>query len=292
MTYISNDYIKSLMPQRSADANKYSVGSLLCICGSYSFAGAAALCAKAALRCGAGLVRCAVPVSIYPIVSTLVPEAVFLVLEETEEGAISSKEAGRIIKAANKSDAVVFGCGSKLCPDTESIAMSLLMECSKPLLVDADGINAVSKHINVLKDHKCPVVLTPHEGEMGRLMGIDSSIIRGAREASAGVVAKEHGCTVLLKGKNSVIVAEGGIEKGVLVNTTGNAGMAVAGSGDVLAGMTGAFMCQGVNPFDAAALGAYLHGLAGDLAKEKLTEFSLTPSDIIDFIPKAIKTVI
>ena len=292
MTYISKEYIKSLMPKRNADANKYSVGSLLCICGSYSMAGAAALCAKAALKSGAGLVRCAVPKSIYPIVATLVPEAVFLVLEETGDGVISEKEAGKIIKAANKADAVVCGCGSKCCKDTESIVMSLLMESETLLLLDADGINSAAKHINVLKERGCSVVLTPHEGEMSRLMDMDSSVIRTVREASAGIVAKEYGCTVLLKGKNTVIVSEGGIEADVLVNPTGNPGMAVAGSGDVLAGMIGAFMAQGLGTKEASAAGAYLHGLAGDMAKEEFTEYSLTPSDIIDYIHKAVKTVI
>ena len=288
MTDISKEYINNLMPARSADANKYSVGSLLCVCGSYSMAGAAALCAKAALRSGAGYVRCAVPKSIYPIVATLVPEAVFLVLEETAEGVISQKEAGKIIKAAKKTDAVVFGCGSRLSADTESLALSLLMENETPLLLDADGINAVSKHIDILKQRKCPVVLTPHEGELSRLTGVPSSIIKANREQCAESFAKEYGCTLLLKGKDSLVVSGDEIFR----NTTGNAGMAVAGSGDVLSGMIGSFMAQGLSTAEAAVAGAYLHGLAGDIAKEDLTEFSLMPSDIIEYIPDAIKSVI
>lgn len=288
MAEIYAEYIKSLIPKRPADANKYSVGSLLCVCGSYGMAGAAALCAKAALRCGAGLVRCAVPRSIYPIVSALVPEAVFLVLEETADGVISQRETGKIIKAAKKCDAVVFGCGSRLCTDTVSIALSFLMENETPMVLDADGINAVAKHINVLKDRKCPVVLTPHEGEMSRLTGAKSSVIRADREQFAKDFAREYGCTLLLKGKDSLVATEDEIFR----NTTGNAGMAVAGSGDVLSGMIGSFVSQGLNVADAAAVGAYLHGLAGDMAKEDLTEFSLLPTDIIDYIPDAIKTVL
>lgn len=289
MTEIYGEYIKSLMPKRPADANKYSVGSLLCVCGSYGFAGAAALCAKAALRSGAGLVRCAVPKSIYPIVSSLVPEAVFLVLEETKDGAIKSSEAGKIIKAAKKSDAVVFGCGSKLCSDTESIAISLLTENETPLLLDADGINGVSKHINVLKEAKCPVVLTPHEGEMSRLSAVKSAYIRADRVRYAKDFAKEYPCVLLLKGKESLVACSKG---DILVNTTGNAGMAVAGMGDVLSGMIGSFMAQGLSSFEAVASGVYLHGLAGDMAKDKFTEYSLLPSDVIEFISEAIKTVI
>lgn len=288
MTLISENYIKSLMPKRKTDANKYSVGSLLCVCGSYGYAGAAALCAKAALRSGAGLVRCAVPKSIYPIVSALVPEAVFLVLDETEDGVISSKEAGQIIAAAKKSRAVVFGCGSRLCPDTVSIALSLCMENKTPMVLDADGINAVANHINVLKDRSCSVVLTPHEGEMSRLTAVNSADIRADREGFAKAFASDYGCTLLLKGKDSLIATPDEL----FMNPTGNAGMAVAGSGDVLSGMIGAFLAQGLSVSDATALGAYLHGLAGDLAKEDLTEFSLLPSDIIEYIPDAIKTVI
>ena len=288
MTLISKEYIKSLIPKRPADANKYSVGSLLCVCGSYGMAGAAALCAKAALRCGAGLVRCAVPKSIYPVVAVLVPEAVFLVLEETEEGVVSQKEAGKIIKAAKKCDAVVFGCGSKLCADTKSIALSLLMENETPIVLDADGINAVSSHINVLKESSCDVVLTPHEGEMGRLAKVKSADVRADREKFARDFAEEYGCTLLLKGKDSIVATK----NDMLLNPTGNSGMAVAGSGDVLSGMIGAFMAQGISTWDSAVLSAYLHGLAGDMAKEDLTEFSLNPTDIIEYIPDAIKSVL
>ena len=288
MNLICSEHIKNIMPQRPADANKYSVGSLLCVCGSTGFAGAAALCAKAALRAGAGLVRCAVPRSIYPIVATLVPEAVFLVLEETEDGAISQKETSKIIKAAKKCDAVVLGCGSKLCKDTESIAMSLCMECETPLLLDADGINALSKHINVLKEAKCPLVLTPHEGEMSRLTGVASSKIRANRKKTASEFADEYHCVLVLKGKDTLVASK---DRDTLVNTTGNAGMAVAGSGDVLSGMIGAFMAQGVKPFEAAQIGVFLHGLAGDNAKDNLGELSVIPSDIIECIPCAIKSI-
>lgn len=289
MTVTDKRIVKDILPQRPAYANKYSVGSLLCVCGSYSMAGAAVLCAKAALRMGAGLVRMAVPESIYPIVSASVPEAVFLVLPESESGVISKKATGEIIKYANKSDAVLAGCGSKMCEDTKSIVLSLLYECKTPLILDADGINAVAKHINVLRDRVYPTVLTPHEGEMSRLTGLSSAYIRENRQEVAQSFADEYGVTLVLKGKDSLITAK---NSQCYVNPTGNAGMAVAGSGDVLAGMIASLASQGAEVTLSAVAGAYLHGLAGDIAKDELTEYSLIPSDIIERIPKAIKECI
>lgn len=289
MTDICSESIRGLLPKRSADANKYSVGSLLCVCGSYGMAGAAVLCAKAALRCGAGLVRCAVPRSIYPIVSSAVPEAVFLPLEENEQGAVSKECTAQIVKAANKSNAVLFGCGSKLCEDTVSIAMSLVYECKVPLIFDADGINAISKHIDVLKDAQIPVILTPHEGEMSRLTGLTCDTIRENREEVAQNFADEHDCVLVLKGMETLVARK---DREIRRNTSGNPGMAVAGSGDVLAGMIGSFCAQGLRAVDGASLGVYLHGLAGDLAARELTEYSMLPSDMIDFIPAAIKEVL
>ena len=285
MTVTDKRIVKEILPHRPACANKYSVGSLLCVVGSYSMAGAAVLCAKAALRTGAGLVRVAVPESIYPIVSACVPEAVFLVLPENREGAISTEAIGEVIKYANKSKAVVMGCGSRLCRDTVELTLALVSECKTPLLLDADGINALAKHIYILRDRVYPLVLTPHEGEMSRLTGLCSEYIRANREKVARNFADEYGVTLVLKGKDTVISSKNTED---YVNPTGNAGMAVAGSGDVLAGVIGALMAQGAAASLSAVAGAYLHGLAGDIAKKDLTEYSLTPSDIIERIPKAI----
>ncbi len=289
MTVTDKKLVKEILPQRPAYANKYSVGSLLCVCGSYSMAGAAVLCAKAALRMGAGLVRMAVPESIYPIVSASVPEAVFLVLPESESGAVSAKGAREITKYADKADAVLVGCGSKMCEDTKSLVLSLVSECKKPLILDADGINAVAKHINVLRDRVYPTVLTPHEGEMSRLTGLPTVYIRENRAEVAQNFADEYGVTLVLKGKDTLITAK---NAECFQNPTGNAGMAVAGSGDVLAGMIASLIAQGTDATQGAVAGAYLHGLAGDMAKEELTEYSLIPSDIIERIPKAIKECI
>ena len=252
-------------------------------------AGAAVLCARAALRMGAGYVRCVVTPEIYPIVSAAVPEAVFMVLPSGEDKTISREYTKEIIKAARKSSAVVVGCGMRCSADTRSIVESLIYETETPLLIDADGINVLSKHIDILKEAKAPVVLTPHEGEMKRLTGEEAEYIKNNRERTACDFSAKYGTVTVLKGKDTIVAKSA---EDFSVNPTGNSGMAVAGMGDVLSGMIASLMAQGVNAFDAAKAGTYLHGLAADIAAEDMTEYSLMPSDVIDYIPKAIKKVL
>ncbi len=288
MKVIDKNMIKSIIPKRSADANKYSVGSLLCVAGSRGFAGAAIMTLKGAYRTGAGLVRCALPESIYPIVSAAVPEAVFMVFPDSPEGTLPESAARDILAASKKCDAVLVGCGMGLCRDTESLVCSLIEYCEVPLVLDADGINAAAKHIDVLNKREFPTVLTPHEGEMSRLTGKSSNDIRKNREDSAREFVSSSDRVLVLKGKDTLVAADGRCS----LNPTGNAGMAVAGSGDVLAGMLGALVAQGAKPFEAAEAAVYLHGLAGDIAKDELTEYSMLPTDIIGKIPLAIKSVL
>lgn len=288
MKVIDKDTVKSIMPKRSADANKYSVGSLLCVVGSRGFAGAAVMALRAAYRTGAGLVRCALPESIYPIVSAAVPEAVFVVFPDSQSGTLPENAARDILGLTKKCDAVLAGCGMGLCPDTESIVCSLLEYCEVPLVLDADGINAAAKHIDVLNKREFPTVLTPHEGEMHRLTGVPSKIIRENRTEYTEKFTESAISVLVLKGKDTLVAADGNC----CVNPTGNPGMAVAGSGDVLAGMLAALIAQGAKPFEAAEAAVYLHGLAGDIAKDELTEYSLLPTDIIERIPFAIKKVL
>lgn len=283
------EFLKTLLPKRTADANKYSVGSLLCVCGSRGFAGAAVLSLRAALRSGAGFVRCVLPESIYPIVSSAVPEAVFVPMPEGVEGALSGESTSEVLRLSHKADAVLFGCGMGLCEYTEKLTRELLLNCEKPLLVDADGLNLLSKHIDILEKREFPIVLTPHTGEMSRLCEYDSKYINANRELVCEEFVSKYPVTLVLKGKGSLIAEKG---REIFKNPTGNSGMAVAGSGDVLAGMTASFMAQGASAFDSAVLGAYIHGLAGDIAKDELTEYSLLPSDIVDKIPLAIKAVL
>lgn len=289
MRVADSKILKEILPKRSADANKYSVGSLLCVVGSRGFAGAAALALMGALRMGAGLVRCALPESIYPIVSALVPEAVFTLLAENEEGRISKEALGDILKAAEKADAVLIGPGLGIDSDTKVLVQALLETLEIPVLLDADGINCISKHIDIMSRVKCPLVLTPHEGEFSRLTGLSSSFIRENREEVLRSFTSENSSVVLLKGRDTLVSKKG---EETFRNPTGNPGMAVAGSGDVLSGMIASLMAQGVSPFEAAVLGAYLHGAAGDMAEKELTMYSLLPSDLVIYIPKAIKELL
>ncbi len=283
------EFVREKLPRRDVNTNKYRVGTLLCVCGSYKMAGAAVLAARSALRMGAGLVRCVVPEDIYPIVSSAVPEAVFELITYNESGSVDNGCISRIIKLANKSDAVLLGCGLGLHSDMQRLVLSLLYHAEVPLIVDADGINCISKHINVLKDRSFPTILTPHEGEMSRLSGFDSEYIRNHREDVSVEFSRENSAVVVLKGNDTVIACA---DRAPVHNPTGNPGMAVAGSGDVLAGMIASLVAQGADCFDAAIIGTFLHGLAGDIAASELTEYSMLPSDIIERIPRAIKECI
>ncbi len=271
-------FVKANLPQISADANKYTKGCATIFAGSYGMAGAAVLSAKAALKSGSGIVRLVVPKSIYPICATSLPEAVFTVYGE-DEFAVDKADL-------SKCSSVLMGCGMGQSKSTEEILHKLLLENTKPLLIDADGINVLSSHIDVLKEKSCSVVVTPHEGEMARLTGFSSQYIKSNREKVAVDFAKKYGVTLLLKGKNTIIASEKGE---IMINPTGSCALATAGSGDVLSGIITALLSQGVEPFKAAAMGAFIHGLSGDLAQKDLTHRCVIASDIIEYLPSVFK---
>lgn len=272
------DFVKANLPEISVDANKYTKGYACIFAGSYGMAGAAVLSAKAALRSGMGLVRLVVPKSIYPICAASLLEAVYTVYEDNKS-AFESVDLG-------KCSAVAMGCAVGQSEGAKDTLIKLITKNTKPLLIDADGINVLSEHINVLGEKKCPVVLTPHEGEMARLTGLTSDYIKNNREKVAVDFAKEYGVTLLLKGKNTVIASP---EGEIMINPTGSSALATAGSGDVLTGIIAAFLSQGLDPFKAAVIGAYIHGLSGDLAEKDLTSRCVTASDIIEYLPKTFK---
>lgn len=286
MILTTKDTVKTLIPARSADANKYSVGSLICICGSYGYAGAAILSLRAALRSGVGFVRCVLPESIYPIVSSAVPEAVFTVMTDNEKGTLKAEGIKEILRLADRADAMLIGCGMGCNDDTVKIVLSVLENCSLPVLLDADGINCVSKHINVLRETGCDIVVTPHEKEMERLCKTPVSEIRKNRERCACAFSDQYGVVTVLKGKDTLIASE---NSEAFLNPTGNSGLATLGSGDVLSGITASLMAQGAEARDAAVAGVYLHGLSADICRDKLTMYSMLPSDVIDNLHLAIK---
>ncbi len=265
-------FVRANLPKIREDANKYTKGYTVIFAGSEFMAGAAILCGKAALRSGAGIVRLVVDKSIYPICGSSFPEAVYSAFGSEID--------------LSKANAVAFGCGVGQSEEKAKVLLSLITENTLPLLIDADGINMLSKHINVLKDKKCPIVLTPHEGEMARLTGLGAECIKENRVKVALDFAKSYGVTLLLKGKDTVIANEKGE---VFINPTGGKALATAGSGDVLSGVITAFMAQGASPFDSAVMGAYIHGLSGDLAAKDKGERSVIARDIIEYLSEAFK---
>lgn len=269
---------------RPDDSNKGTLGSLLCICGSYGMAGAAIMAGKAALRCGIGLLKIAVPKSIYPVCATNILESVYYPLEETSNGVISSKNTDFLLEMCEKSSAVVIGCGLSVCDDTKNLVQSVITNCEKPLVIDADALNCICNKPEILKNLKAPAIITPHPGEMARLLHSTPKTVNSNRENTAIDFAKKFGVVTVLKGAGTIIASPDGE---VYINHTGNSGMATGGSGDVLSGIIGSLLAQGVAPINAAAAGVFLHGTIGDLAAEKLGKISMLPTDMIDMIPTA-----
>lgn len=269
---------------RPDDSNKGTLGSLLCICGSYGMAGAAIMAGKAALRCGIGLLKVAVPKSIYPVCATNILESVYYPLEETSNGVISSKNTDFLLEMCEKSSAVVIGCGLSVCDDTKNLVQSVITNCEKPLVIDADALNCICNKPEILTNLKAPAIITPHPGEMARLLHSTPKTVNSSRENTAIDFAKKFGVVTVLKGAGTIIASPDGE---VYINHTGNSGMATGGSGDVLSGIIGSLLAQGAAPVNAAAAGVFLHGTIGDLAAEKLGKISMLPTDMIDMIPTA-----
>lgn len=284
MERTDKNIVKKAVKKRPFDANKGTMGTLLSICGSYGMAGAAILSAKAALRSGIGLNKLALPKSVYPIAAQCVLESVFLPLIDTADGKISRDNISFLLNEAEKSTAVLLGCGITVCDDTRELVCSFIENCTKPLVLDADALNIAAEKPDIFLKKKSGIIITPHPGEMARLCGKTAAEVNEHRAEAAMSFAEKHGVITVLKGAGTVIASPDGR---VMLNTTGNSGMATGGSGDVLAGMTAALLAQGKNPFDCAAAAVYLHGLAGDFAAEKLGKISMLPTDIIDCIPSA-----
>lgn len=286
MEQTDRNIVKKAVFDRPDDANKGTLGSLLCICGCFGMAGAAIMAGKAALRCGLGLLKTALPKSIYPIAAGAIFESVFFPLEETPDGKICKSNIDFLLCEAEKSSAVLIGCGLSVCDDTKTLVNSFIENYAKPLVLDADALNCVAENPDILKKAKAPIIITPHPGEMARLVKSTPKEVNQNRAEIAADFAKRYGVVTVLKGAGTIIASPDGR---VMINRTGNSGMATGGSGDALAGMTGSLSAQGAKPFDAAAAAVYLHGLAGDIAAEKLGRISMLPTDLINEIPQAYK---
>lgn len=277
---LNHEEVLSFLPDREPWGHKGSFGKVLLLCGSRGYTGAAYLAAMGALRSGAGLVFLGVPESIYAIEAVKLNEPVVFPLPDVS-GRLSRNAISEILERLPKMDAVLIGPGLGQSEDVLHVVKTVLEVVKCPVVVDADGINVLSAHRDILRGRTYPTILTPHDGEFHRLGGV----IGNDRMASAAALAEELGCIVLLKGHRTCIT-DG--ETGYL-NCTGNPGMAVGGSGDVLAGMIVSLLGQGLAPMEAAACAAWLHGAAGDICAGKLGQYGMLPSDMLEVLPRLMK---
>ncbi len=278
--WLNHETVLSLLPDRRVDAHKGDCGKLLLLCGSRGFTGAAYLAAMGALRCGAGLVFLGVPESIYAIEAVKLNEPVVFPLPDAE-GKLSRNAIPEILRRLPEMDAVLVGPGLGQTEDTLLVVQAVLAHARCPVILDADGINVLDGHKDILRGRQAPTVLTPHDGEFRRLGGE----IGGDRMASAAAMARGLGCIILLKGPGTCIT-DG---KRAYRNPTGNPGMAVGGSGDVLAGIITALAGHGIPTLEAAACGAWIHGAAGDLSAARLGQYAMLPTDMLEDLPRLLK---
>ena len=272
--------IRQLLPVRPRFSHKGDFGRVLLVCGSVGFTGAAALAARAALRTGAGLITVATPRQVWPIVAAKLDEPMVMPMAEDKAGRLSLQAVPALAQLLAKADACLIGPGLGRSEELDALVAALVDEARCPVVLDADGINAMAGHIDRLREAACPLILTPHDGEFLRLS--PGAALPPAdfdtRADRAMMLARRLGAVVLLKGYRTAIT-DG---KRLYRNETGNPGMATGGSGDVLAGMLVSLLGQGLAPLEAAAAAAWLHGAAGDRCAAERGEYGMTPSDLID----------
>lgn len=277
---LNHETVLSLLPDRNPWGHKGEFGKLLLLCGSRGYTGAAFFAAMGALRSGAGLVFLGVPESIYGIEAVKLNEPVIFPLPDAD-GRLSADAVPEILSRLPRMDAVLVGPGLGQSEGTLAVVRAVLEKAECPVVVDADGINILRAHRDLLRGRKSPTILTPHDGEFARLGGI----IGEDRMAAAAALADDLGCVVLLKGHETCVTdgTDG------YINPTGNSGMAVGGSGDVLAGVITALLGAGLPPLEAAACGAWLHGAAGDRCAAELGQYGMLPTDMLSALPRLMK---
>jgi len=275
-------------PPRPREAHKGGYGHLLLVAGSRGKTGAAALSARAAMRAGAGLVTVATAASVQPVVASLILEAMSESVPETEAASVALSGRDLLRELAERRDAVAIGPGLGLHEETQALARSLVFECPRPCVVDADALTALAGHLDRLGGAPAARCLTPHPGEMARMLGVTVADVQRDRIATVRQFATARHAHVVLKGATSVIGVPDGT---VLLNPTGNPGMASGGTGDVLTGMLGAFLARGLDATAALASAVYLHGLAGDVAAERHGQESLIAGDVIEALPEAFRRI-
>jgi NAD(P)H-hydrate epimerase len=286
---LDRGYVWGLIGRREPDAHKGDFGHLMVVAGSLGKAGAAVMAARGALRTGAGLVSVATPTSLVPIIQQQVFEAMCIPSAESIDGTFGIGAENELLKTASKMSSCAIGPGISTHYETVQVVRSLVQRLPIPMVVDADGLNALVGSLDVIKQSKASVIMTPHPGELGRLLGISSSDVQKDRIGITSDFAAKYKVIAVLKGAGTVIATPDGR---VFVNSTGNPGMATGGTGDVLTGMIGGLLAQGYTAIQAACLGVYLHGLAGDLAAKEKSEEGMIAGDLIEEIPNAIREIL
>lgn len=278
---VEEDFLREALPRRKADGHKGTFGKVLVIGGAVGYTGAPYLTAEAAVHSGCGLVFLGVPETIWPVEAMKCTSSMPFPLPD-DQGLLASRALGAIEEKLAGCDVLALGPGLGRSEAITELVCTLLEKTEKPVVLDADGINALAGHIDILNQRKGRVtILTPHDGEFARIGG---DLSHGDRLSAARTFAAEHGCFLVLKGHRTLIATPYG---NVLVNTTGNSGLAKGGSGDVLTGIIASLLAQGAAPIQASGLGVWLHGRCGDIAAQRFTPYAMTPQDVISALPEA-----
>lgn len=281
--------IRRVWRPRPRRSNKKDFGRIFILAGSRGLTGAAMLSSFAALRAGAGLVTLGCPDKVYTVLARRHPEVMVRPFASTSEGSLSEKALPEILRFSKNQDVIALGPGLGRHPGTQRLIRKALFAATVPLVVDADGVNALKNHVDILRKCYEVPILTPHAGEFVRVFGGRKPQTDSERKRHTSETARKFGAILVLKGYRTVIAAP---DRRIAVNPTGNPGMATGGTGDVLTGIIAALLGQGMSSFDAARFGVYLHGLAGDLAAREKGEVSLVAGDLIEFFPQAVKRVL
>lgn len=275
------DSVGEIIPPRKADSHKGTFGKLLNIAGSADMSGAAVLSTLGALRSGAGLVKLCSTEKVVDRTATAVYECTFLTCKENACGAVSSSESDRITEECLKNTAVTIGCGLTNCNDTKNIVEAIINSAECPIILDADGINCIADNIDIIKNTKNKLIITPHPGELGRLLGKSAKETAKDRYSAAVELSSVYKIIVVAKGVPTIVAGDGK----VYVCRTGNSGLSRGGSGDVLTGIIGALVAQGINPLEAAAAGVLIHGRCAERVAERTSMLGMLPTDVINELP-------
>ena len=274
------------IPTRREDTHKGDFGHVFVLAGSRGMTGAAYLASQAAIRSGSGLVTCGIPASLNVVMEIKLTEVMTLPLPEVAGQALCFKALGKIVSFSEKTSCLAVGPGLSRNKNTEKLVREVIKKVTKPIVLDADSIISIAGKCDLLKKRKAATVLTPHPGEMARLLGKTTEYVRQNRVKLARDFAKKYKIVLVLKGYRTIVASPKGE---VYMNETGNSGMSTAGAGDVLTGMIASFIGQGIESYSAAVIGAYLHGKAGDLASREKGQFSMIAGDLLEKLPEAIR---